>query len=343
MPVILAALALAACGTTAAPQTGATTSTVRPVTPQRIAADGALACPASLTDGEGSTVPAPPQGVDGTERLLPTREPASVVVCRYPVLELRSPGLRPPFALARRSVLPVDARRRLVDELAWAPRFTGTARACTAIGGDEAVQLVGAAYGDGVVWVAAKSDPNDCAMATNGDFVSRASLGRVIEDVVRGATSPPARRATAGPPAGPCADRTQGRLGDERSLAPEGDPQVTVCRLVRSGGVQADALRPDRGRQVVAALRALPVRPTGSTCERADSRYDRDFRIVLTYAVGPAVGISVSLGCRPPLLSGGLEADDVTGLASLVERSSPPVPGPDPDGSVSSDGAVSTP
>lgn len=333
------ALTAAGCGSTVAPAPGAPSQTPAPLRPlgqQKTAADSALACPASISDREGMTVPQRPQGVDGSARLLPDRAPTSMVVCGYPVLDIRhQPSLAPPFKLARRTVVP-DARRAEVTELlTWAPRGDGSGKACTSMGGNETAYLVGVTYADAIVWVAAKSDVNGCSNAANGDFVSRAAVG-VSLDAMFG-EGDPVRPAT-----GACAVSTLGRLGDDQSLAPTGDPRVTVCRVDASGSRRSVALDAGQSRQVVEALRSLPVRPGGQYCEGAASGPDTGFRLVLTYAAGPPSVVNVTPGCTPPVLGGGVEAPDAGDLVSLVERWSPPVPGPDKDGSVSSDGSAST-
>lgn len=334
---------LAACGSTPAPGTGGasvsqpTVGPMRPVTSQPVAADGALECPANLADDRGRTVPEKPQGVDGNARLVPDREPESLVVCRYPVLDLMTGSLEAPFALASRHVVPASDRQTVVDLLTWAPRGTTEGRACTAMAGNESVHLVGAMYGDAVVWVVAKADANSCSGATNGDFESRAPVGVSLERIYGeepGPVTPPAEQAT-------CGGWSMGRLGDDQTLVPEGSPVVTVCRLAVSGSWQETQLDEERSARVVTELRQLAVRPTLGTCEGADPAADDAFRLVLTYPRGPSVHIGVTPSCRPPVLGGGVESPDVGGLVELVEQWSPPVPAPDPDAPVSSDGSGS--
>ena len=89
---VVVALVLAACGTVPATGPGGaaaqTVGPMRRVTAQALASDGALECPATITDQQGMTVPEKPQGVDGNARLLPGRQPESLVVCSYPVLDM---------------------------------------------------------------------------------------------------------------------------------------------------------------------------------------------------------------------------------------------------------------
>lgn len=321
---------LAACGNAPAGDVPVPRGPSRTLTSQPLAADGALECPATITDQQGMTVPEPPQGaVDGMARLLPDREPVSLVVCSYPVLDIMTGSLTSPFALTKRTVPTAAQRASVVELLTWAPRGDGGAKTCTAMGGNETVHLVGATYGDAIVWVAAKADPNSCSSATNGDFVSSAAVGVVLDEVV-------GARAPMPQPADPCTQRTFGRLGDDRSLAPPGDPRVVVCRSAVGGEQRATVLDAAQSRQVVTALRGLDTAPSQHMCEGADQSAMDDFRLVLAYAEGPPVVISVTPTCRPPLLSGGLEAADASAVVDLVEQWSPPIPGPDPNGSVSS-------
>lgn len=331
----VAVLTLSACGTTAAPDPDQPAGTTRPLATQPVAADGALECPASLKDSQGMTVPAKPQGIDGIARLLPDRDPVSLVVCGYPVMDvMATKPLAPPFALETRTVATESQRAKVVAALTWAPRWNKQQRACTAMAGNETAYLVGAAYGDAIVWVAAKADANSCSTSTNGDFTSGAPLGITLDGWF-GARRPPAELA------GACNNWSWGRLGDDRSLAPQGDPTVTVCRLSADGATKATELDASQSAEVTSALRALDTRPTGQTCEGSGKASDSRFALVLTYAVGPAVRVNVDPECDPSVLGSNLESVDAGDLVELVEQWSPPIPGPDPNGSVSSDGSVS--
>ena len=332
-PVV--ALALGACGTTTYldPAVRQTTA-VRPLTTQPVAADGALECPASLADSLGTTVPQKPQGIDGSARLLPERPPVSLVVCSYPVMDvMATTPLTAPFPLDKRTVATQAQRTAVVALMTWAPRSDQQPRACTAMAGNETAYLVGAAYGDAIVWVAAKGDANACSTATNGDFVSGAPLGVELDSLFGTTPRPDATD-------GSCRARSWGRLGDDRVLAPDGGPTVVVCRQAADGSIRPTALDAGRSAEVVAALRALRTRPTGRTCQGSSTPSDRRFSLVLRYAVGPAVQVNVDPDCDPAVLGSNLESADPGGLVDLVEQWSPPIPGPDPNGSVSSDGSV---
>lgn len=329
-----AVLALSACGTATSPQPGQTSSggpsaPLRPVTDQPTEADGGLQCPASLDSAEGMTVPQKPQGVDGAARLLPNRQADSLVDCTYPVLDVDSGPLKAPFALEKRTVASAEQRKDVVDLLTWAPLDNLRSKPCTAMGGDETVHLVGSRYPDAIVWVAAKADPNGCSKSTNGDFVSPAPVGSRLEMMFGDRARPdPA-------PTGPCASWGFGRLGDHRSLVPDGDPAVTVCRNRVDGTEQAIQLSAEQSREVVAALRGLTVGVSESGCSNSGDDYSRQFRLVLTYPQGPAVWVNASPTCTPQLYSSGLAAVDAGSVIDLVEQWSPPIPGPDPDAPVS--------
>ncbi|MEO7753690.1 MAG: hypothetical protein ABIS35_09780 [Terracoccus sp.] len=306
------------------------------MTAQATAADGGLKCPPSIPDQQGQTVPQQPQGVDGNARLLPDRVPPHLVVCGYPVMDLTATEpLTAPFALATRTLATAPESSAVVEVLTWAPRGDGMPKTCTEMAGDETSYLVGASYGDATVWVAAKADANSCSGATNGDFLSRAPVGTTLDELL-GSRSRPSRLA------GPCGDWSAGRLGDDVTLAPAGEPGVTVCRDTVSGGPAATTLEGPAADAVVAALRALPATRADATCPMDRATVDHDFRLVLTYAVGPSVSLSVRPGCTQTVVGGYLgstdegAAIDLADLVDLVEASSPPVPGPDPDGVVSS-------
>jgi hypothetical protein len=332
--------AFAACGQASpGPGPGGSTpvapqATTRPLSSQPVAADGGPDCPASISDAEGMTVPAKPQGVDGAARLLPDRVPSSLVVCSYPVLDIESGPLATPFALTERTAVTGSERGRLVELLTWAPRGDGRGKICTEMGGNETVHLVGVRYDDAAVWVSAKSDPNSCSNATNGDFTSSAAVGVAVDALVGG-------RPLAPTTDDPCLPMGYGRLGDDVSLAPDGEPLVTVCRLAATGGRAPTQLGPDRSREVVAALRALPVRPTGHFCEGADPSAMDDFRLLLSYPEGPPAVVDVTPTCAPPVLGSSVESPEVGEVVRLVEQWSPPIQGPDKDGAVSSGAAGS--
>ena len=355
----LGVLALSACGaeTSAGPGGAGSTepdpprATTRTMPTQPTMPDGGLACPVTITDGAGMTVPQPPSGVDGVDgaaRLLPDRPPTSVVVCAYPVLDLKlgtgdtsPPPLGPPFRIARRTVATPAQRAQITDLLVWAPRGGGPPGPCTLTARNESVYLVGALYGapgsTAATWVAAKDDANACAPATNGEFVARKGVGNVIESIVGGAGADPL------PSDGPaCSAVSLGRLGDDRSLAPAGAPRVTVCRTGRDSPVPT-ALDADQSAQVVAALRGLSTAPSTHVCSPADGAQNsrqRAFSLVLRYPSGPPAEVHVEPGCRPELIGSGLQADDGSGVVKLVEQWSKPLPYLDPNGSVSSNGSV---
>ena len=333
----VAILAFGGCGSVQAPGAGSTNppgtgaQTSRVVSDQATAADGALECPASIPSAEGMTVPEKPQGaVDGNARLLPERAAESMVVCAYPVMDISATQpLTPPFKLTQRSVATPDQRAELTDLLAWAPRWNGQPQVCTMMAGNETAYLVGSTYGDAIVWVAAKDDANSCSQSTNGDFVSGAALGVPI-DAMFGAGQP------SSAPIDPCIGSSWGRLGDDQSLAPEGAPKVTVCRLAADAAYLDTPLDAVQSGQVVAELRGLTTEPTGHTCQGSGKVSPSRFMLLLTYGSGPQVRIQVDPECAPQLLGGSLQADDASSLVRLVEQWSPPIPGPDPDGSVSS-------
>ncbi|MEO5746127.1 MAG: hypothetical protein ABIQ53_16280, partial [Terracoccus sp.] len=344
---------LSACGVETPPGPGGANpsqpepapATTRAVATVQTLPDGGLGCPATITDPAGLTVPQPPSGIDGAARLLPDRPPTSMVVCAYPVLDLElgtgdtsSPPLGPPFRIARRTVATSTQRAQITELLAWAPRGGGPPGPCTLMIRNESVYLVGALYGadsTAAVWVAAKSDANVCSPATNGEFVARNGVGNVVESIVNGPDTDPL------PSTDSVCSASLGRLGDDRSLAPQGAPRVTVCRPGRNSRIPT-ALDADQSAKVVAALRALSTSPSTHVCSPADGAQNsrqRAFRLVLRYPTGPPAEVDVDPGCRPEVIGSGLQADDASGVVKLIDQWSKPLPYLDPNGSVSSTGS----
>lgn len=294
------------------------------------AKDGGLECPASITDPQGTSVPAKPQGVDGRPRLLPDRQPVSLVDCAYPLVHSgAATPTGPPFAGAKRTLITGDRIDDVVGLLAWAPRDTGRPRFCTLIAGAQTVHLLGARYEDAIVWVASLAEPNRCKPATNGDFRSSMPVGYQLEEWF-------GTHGFDASPQGVCEQWVGGRLGDDLTLAPDGAPAVTVCGATNTGQ-DAHQLSIDQSRQVVAALRSLSPEPSDQTCTGATADGSRDFRLVLDYGRGADVIINVIPGCDPELLGSTLSARDAGPVIALVEQWSKP-PGYDPNRSVSSTG-----
>lgn len=329
-----ALLALAGCGSPTGAGGGSTpvplpATQVRTVTEQSTAADGGLECPATISDREGRTVPEKPQGFDGRTRLLPDRQPLSLVDCAYPVVDNgAATPTGPPFVVAKRTLVTGQRVDEVVGLLAWAPRDTGRGTMCTAMAGPETVHLVGARYDDSIVWVAALAEANRCKPATNGDFRTPLPVGHQLDQWF-------GTKLTNGSAQPTCDQWVGGRLGDELTLAPNGDPIVTVCRATNSGQRELE-LSKDQSGQVVAALRSLRTEPLHLICATADG--GRDFRLVLDFGRGPDVIINVVPGCEPELMGSALSAAEAGAVVDLVEQWSPPGPGYHPDGSVSSTG-----
>ncbi|NAS27072.1 hypothetical protein GT755_36075 [Herbidospora sp. NEAU-GS84] len=96
----------------------------------------------------------------------------------------------------------------------------------------------------------------------------------------------------------PC-HRSLGRRGQEFEMVPGRPVGVLVCGK--------DSKR-DHGRDVALALagdlNAIPAAPGAGSCTgTATEWYDLQFR----YADGPGVGVSVRVGCRPPVHNGSLD------------------------------------
>ncbi len=230
-----------------------------------------LTCPASISavqarQGPASplTVPAPPVGFEGTDRLVPTDTPAGAVLCRYATkgnADVVPAGTRD--ALNGRVALHSDLRA-LADDLTWLPKVPDGQvwpGASTEIGGPLRGYLVGLAYGDGRrVWVAAGEEPNGSFAATNGRFRAAAYLGTKLNAAYRtGVWQPPAPARATDPcvAGGPYA----GRLTDASSLVPDGAADVTIC-VDGKAGVRLPA---DQAAAVAAGVRLGCPTPGRST------------------------------------------------------------------------------
>jgi hypothetical protein len=71
-------------------------------------------------------------------------------------------------------------------------------------------------------------------------------------------------------------------------------------------------------------------------CQGSGKTSEHRFTLWLDYPAGDRLRIEVDPECSPQVLGSNLEAADAAELVRLVEQWSPPVKGPDPNGSVSS-------
>ena len=266
---VAAALVLAACGQSAPGGSGGTPTslpavTTGPLRPRdgaarrgrrraRLPRSPRLGC---RDDGAGAAA-GPRRRRPAAARPRPAR---LVAVCAYPTMRLAGRDAAHRALRPRRSG-PCSTRRSaraVVDLLTWSARWNGRERACTAMAGDETAYLVGATYDDAIVWVAATADANACSRGTNGDFVTGDPVGVPLAAMLAGQAMPDGK---------PCDSSGLGRLDDDRTLAPEGSPLVTVCRLDAQSTWQATQLDAARSAEVVALLRSLPTQPTDHVCE----------------------------------------------------------------------------
>ena len=121
---LLVAAVLAACANPAATRpAGQSCTTVGPMrtVPPSPSRRWCARVPGDDHRPGGMTVPQQPQGVDGNARLLPDRQPESLVVCSYPVLDMVNGSLTAPFRLKTRTVLSAGEQSEMVELLTWAP------------------------------------------------------------------------------------------------------------------------------------------------------------------------------------------------------------------------------
>jgi hypothetical protein len=262
-------------------------STVR-TTPPRVAA---LSCPRT-TRGE-NWVPAAPQGIDGTARLVPNRTPDGATVCAY--------DGRTKNALSGRRVVD-SGLADLQTALTWMPKaLPGQDEECVGVAGPEpGSYLIGLRYGPATVWVSAS---DDCTGASNGRFTTLSNLSAFAESAF-----------TAGRWSGldrpPCAP--DGRLGQGQAMVP-GDPvSLTICSS--SGGTVAvhAGFQP-----LVRALNQQPTRISNDSCKGPAREF---YELAFGYAVGPPVMVMVTPGCLPGIDNTSLQARDGTAVEPLIKE-----------------------
>lgn len=265
--------------------------------------------PAVVVRGVPS-VPEPPRGFDGTQRLTPQDTPASALVCRYATKPNSSP-LRPEARDALNGSVRLSGDLgALARELAWTPH-QDSSQGCTQVGGPMRGYLLGLTYGDGRrVWVGGTEEVNGCAGAGNGAFTTGEYLGgrlaaayrtQVWQDVVTPAV------------ADPCGQEGWraygGRLGG--GPIPEGVTQVIVCDEKAAGEARPVALREEQWRPLLDRLRALPTLAEERPCS---ARADGPLRILrIGYADGPGVTAWLMPGCDVRMDGGRLVAVDADG------------------------------
>lgn len=162
------------------------------------------ACPPSLTPG---VVPAAPTAAGVGDRLVPDRDPTSVVLCEYDAATVVAPagpaGSAGPAALPLGRSGELAGSSDLVTALRSAPPEAVGGRSCP---GDPAPSvttgLVWLGYDDGGVWV---TSPGTCSGSTNGVATSSLELAPLVSaalDIGAGTADAPASVTPAPPDPG---------------------------------------------------------------------------------------------------------------------------------------------
>ncbi|TKK87540.1 hypothetical protein FDA94_17085 [Herbidospora galbida] len=225
--------------------------------------------------------------VDGAADMLVPGTPAGALMCAYP-----GDNMTDGEALGGQRRLTADQTTRMASDLNRLPAGTGSG-ACTLAGGPETNYLVRVDYAGGErVWLTTGDEVNSCTDTANGSFTTDAYLGEEMTVAYRtGKWTTPQRED-------PC-HRSLGRRGQEFDMVPGRPVGVLVCG--------EDSQR-DHGRDVALALaddlNAIPARPGRGSCTGTSTEtYHLQFR----YSEGPGVGVTVRVGCRPPVHNGSLD------------------------------------
>jgi hypothetical protein len=265
---------------------------------------GASGCPTRyLGQGLRSWVPAIPQGVDGTRRLVPRRPPSAAVVCAY----LQRDGG------ALTGARPLRHRDALTAALTYLPSFgSATAYSCFTYldGEDDDNFLIKLTYPDGELWV---STPHESCpgVPTNGVFASRTSIGADTDTAFQFGAWP------VRPSAPTCSSRFAGRLGDDVRMVPGHPVSVTVC-WPDSDGTQRTVTSSNTA-ALISALNRLPTKPYFDRPCSADADQPPSIALNFHYESGPDVHVEVRLACQQGVVNELLESDDPVGIVPLID------------------------
>ncbi len=268
----------------------------------------ALQCPTSTGKGIGVLpwVPAKPQGVDGSSRMVPLQVPSSVVVCAY--IPPGSPGGR-----SGSKVLSGDLQG-VVDDLGWVPPvLRGASGACADVllvtDGDS--YLIGLNYGHGLLWVSASFD--HCDGSGNGVFTSPTNLGGLARSWYR------AGRWTAPSASTACQPTRSGRLGQERSMVPADPISVTACQVDKPKAGASQPATSAVARQLIRNLNDKTIGPSGNGSCRPTGSGMQDYNVLFDYREGPPVLVVVLSGCVPEIWNGSLHATGAGDVLPLLK------------------------
>lgn len=202
-----------------------------------------------------------------------------------------------------------------IAELHWAPPLGKATVACTAMGGDTTVQLLGLRYADRLVWVRADKDVNKCSEAGNGEFVARPYLGGLLDEAGRQGRWPGLGSQNG------CDIMPFGRFGQQNSMAPGGVSAIDVCTTGNSETVLSGTITdPDAIKQVTHLLNQQATAPSTPSCMPIKGAEQTDVTLGLRYPDGPRVTVRVNTGCDPGLNNDSVQASAPAELAPLLKR-----------------------
>ena len=277
---------------------------------QSAAVSPALACPAS-SGGLTPKVPHEPQGVNGSDRLVPDQTPTSAVICAWTGQNTNPSN----FTFTGRRVL-TGSLAAITAQLRWAPQTNpGVGGLNDEVGGTQIDYLVGLRYRSAIVWVATATEPNDVIGATNGRFASAYGFGPTAAASLRTGRWTPTNRSTERDSG--CDAPDVGRFGQESRMVPAGATSVTLCQT--SAAPPKPRVTEKAGfSPFVAALNALPTHNGGSggECSKSPPIF---YRLIFRYPQGPAVIVDVSPGCRPAVGNNSLASDQQGDVVTLVK------------------------
>lgn len=272
-----------------------------------------VTCP-KVFGGHVPWVPARPVGVDTKGQLVPSQAPAIAVVCLYRESAAGSRNLTG----QRRLTGGLD---QLAAELSWLPRkFPGQDHPCYA----RAILpiedfLMGLSYpGGGTVWV---STGRECVDTSNGSYTTQASLGSQVGASYEAGAWVHAPLSNV-PSPDPCATPLSGRRGEETALVPAQPVSVIVCEQgSQQGATYRSWAVPSGFEPLVAALNALPIKPSSWSCNSlVPGTRSAMYELKFHYATGPDVFVRIMPGCRPAVDNYVVAADDASTVVPLVQQ-----------------------
>jgi hypothetical protein len=105
-----------------------------------------------------------------------------------------------------------------------------------------------------------------------------------------------------------------GRLGQDAAMVPAGAKSVTIC------APKARSLRLTSGYQaLVSALNRLPARPSTHSCSGSPGP-SSIYQVFFSYSKGPAVTVSILIGCHPAIDNDDLQASSASGVLPLIQQ-----------------------